>query len=71
MRKLQILTLMTSLGGILYLSITWGYLIFSGKKFISIGDSFLFVLILEFIIFLITVVGLFRAIKEEIERAII
>lgn len=71
MRKLPILTFTTSFGGILYLSIIWGYLIFSGKKLITIGDHFLFVLIIEFIVFLITIIGLFIAIKEEIEKGAI
>ena len=68
-RKLPILTFTTSLGGILYLTIIWGYLIFSREKLITIGDPFLGILILEFIIFFITIIGLLKAIKEEIEKS--
>lgn len=65
MKKLLFFSFVTSLFGLLYLSIVWGYLIFSGKNLITIGDYFTIVLILEFSCFIISMPGLIIAIKKE------
>ena len=67
MKKLLFFSFVTSLFGLLYLSVIWGYLIFSGKNLIIIGDYFTIVLILEFFCFIISIPGLIIAIKKEFE----
>ena len=65
MKKLLFFSFVTALFGLLYLSIVWGYLIFSGKNLIIIGDYFTIVLISEFSCFIISIPGLIIAIKGE------
>ena len=67
MKKLLFFSFVTALFSLLYLSIVWGYLIFSGKNLIIIGDYFTIILILEFSCFLISMPGLIIAIKKEFE----